>query len=246
MPPPSIEDLNLPTQAPHFTKDRGPPGEPAEFAIYHIADLTREACQELGDLINSDPSGCSASKLAPSPDFTNRSVRDVYDSFLTLREEDDTIQPFFFIVADRSEFEEGGVLGVCLDCSQEGEGDVGVVRCDAEWADSYGAQLVEGMVSWEELKEYEAARGDEYERVRSMGVEERHAHEAGKYGWEAGTSTVRVRDIYGWYSLVQNGERLVVKNCLCRSTDLVQLYLLTRCSTRCGLKSRPISADSRC
>lgn len=205
MPPTSIENFNLPPTAPHFTEDR-PLGSPSRFAIFHTAALSFSALHELETLINSRTPDLSTSKLAPTADFSNHSLRTIYDHFLTLRSSNPTIQPLYFIVADRSDFEQGGVLGVCLDCSQEGDCDVGVIRCSAEEADSYGGQLVEGMVGWDELKEYETALGDKYERLQSMGVDERHAYEAEKHGWVAGTYAVQTRDVYGWYSLVQKGE----------------------------------------
>jgi hypothetical protein len=84
-------------------------------------------------------------------------VRDVFDAFLALREEDQSVQPFYFVVADRADFGKEGVLGVCLDVGQEGEGDVGVARCNVEWAGEWGEQMLAGVVGFDEMKECEFA-----------------------------------------------------------------------------------------
>lgn len=203
----SISALNLPSTASPFTKDRPLDGPtPAKFAIFHTATLTPEAVLDLQDCVNSSTSGFEDSKLAPAPDFTNRSVREVYDHFLALREQDDTIQPFYFIVADRTDFINEGVLGVCLDCSQEGECDVGVARCSVDWAGDWGVQIAEGAAGFDEMKEHEeAVWGGDDEGGRDLGPEEKHAHEATKFGWEVGNGGIRDRTMFGWYSLVEKG-----------------------------------------
>lgn len=137
MSPTSLEALNLPSHAPPFTQDRGPldAPNPAKFLIFHTALLTPSLLSALENAINSSPSGHSVCKLAPAPDFSSAfSVREVFNAFIALREEDESVQPFYFVVADRADFGKEGVLGVCLDAGQDGEGDVGVARCGVEWA----------------------------------------------------------------------------------------------------------------
>lgn len=131
------------------------------------------------------------SKLAPDPDFTGRSLRDVYEHFITLRDEDESIQPFYFIVADKVNFEEEGVLGVCLECNNEGDGSVGVARCPVDEADGWGADFYYGFVEWEEMLEAEEL---EY------GLEEDPEKE-----YDTRPGPVRLRGMYGWYSLVEKG-----------------------------------------
>ncbi|KAF3051718.1 hypothetical protein E8E11_005058 [Didymella keratinophila] len=108
----SAEAYSLPTNAPPFLKERSL-GEPSRFAIFHTVPLDNSTRQELERLVNKIGSGdATHSKLAPSPDFDGRSLRDVYDHFITSRENDESIQPFYFIVADKFDFREEGVLGV--------------------------------------------------------------------------------------------------------------------------------------
>ncbi|KAG9203773.1 hypothetical protein G6514_002388 [Epicoccum nigrum] len=131
MPPTSLEALNLPSHSPAFTEDRGPldAPNPANFLIFHTAPLTPSLRIALENAINASPSALSVCKLAPAPDFSSApSLRQVFDAFLALREEDESVRPFYFIVANRADFGKEGVLGVCLDVSQDGEGDVGVAR----------------------------------------------------------------------------------------------------------------------
>lgn len=210
MPPTSREALNLPSHAPPFTQDRGPldAPNPAKFLIFHTAPLTPSLLLKLENTINSSsPSGLSACKLAPAPDFSSASsVRDVFDAFLALREEDQSVQPFYFVVADRADFGKEGVLGVCLDVGQEGEGDVGVARCSVEWAGEWGEQMLEGVVGFEEMKECEAAVWGGEVEGEGLGPEARHAQKAAREGWEVGNHMPRDRTVYGWYSMVEKGE----------------------------------------
>ncbi len=126
------------------------------FSIFHTAALTPTNREKLERLVNSGSSSSMHSKLAPTPDFSDQSLRNIYEHFLELRELNDSIQPFYFIVADRVDFVKEGVLGICLDCSQGGDFDVGVARCRVDMADSWGAQFHNGLVDWEEMKEAEA------------------------------------------------------------------------------------------
>ena len=118
------------------------------------------------------------------------------------------MQPFYFVVADRADFGNEGVLGVCLDVEQEGEGDVDVARCSVKWAGEWGVQMLEGVVGFEEMKESEGAVWDGGER----GPEARHAQKAAGEGWEVGNHMPKDRTVYGWYSLVEKGE-FAVRSC---------------------------------
>ncbi|KAJ4989754.1 hypothetical protein SVAN01_04784 [Stagonosporopsis vannaccii] len=205
----------LPAIAPPFTEDR-PLGEPAKFLVFHTAALSPSALDELLACINASDGSPPYSKLAPTPDFSNRPLRDVYDHFVSLREQDETVYPFYFIVADRVDFAEKGVLGVCLDCSQgeSEDADVGVARCGIDMSNSWGTSFYHGIAGWEEMRESEmlewgedddGARNGETEDVEPEDVdpEQKHADAAAKWGWDVRTSIIKERDVYAWYSLVE-------------------------------------------
>lgn len=188
----SAEAYGLPSNAPAFIEER-PLGEPARFAIFHTAPFDDSARQRLEKLVNKVGSGdATHSKLAPSPDFTGRSLRDIYDHFITFRENDESTQPFYFIVADKADFRDEGVLCVCLDIYNEGDGEVGVARCPVDMADCWGAGFYYGLSEWEEMQDAEQT---EY------GPEEDHEKE-----YDTRCGPIRLRSMYGWYSLVEKGE----------------------------------------
>lgn len=198
--------LTLPTKAPPFSEDR--PLDPARFAIFYTAPLTTSSVQRLESLVNSSSASSDNSQLAPTPDFRNRSLRDVYDHFIILREENETIEPSYFIVADRLDFEVEGVLGVYLDRAQDGDGVIGVARCAVELADTWGVQFCIGWRYWEEMKEEEADEwgpGDvpavEWKARRRVEREKAAASQ----GWEPWRAAMDKKLVFGWYSLVQAG-----------------------------------------
>ena len=95
--------------------------------------------------------------FAEQPDFTGDSLRDVYDSFVDLRDKRD-IHPNYFIVVDRTKFMIEGVLGVHLDCNPRGweSSQLGVARCRANVAAKWGVYISRGGVeAWERMKRSE-------------------------------------------------------------------------------------------
>ncbi len=155
--------------------------------------------QELENLINKIGSAdANHSKLAPDPDFTGRSIQAVFNHFLALRDEDESIQPFYLIVADRADFKEEGVLGVCLDCNNEGNGDVGVARCLVDMADSWGADFYYGLAPWEQMRD---------EEYIEFGGDHEEEHPDFNPIYDECPGPVQLRSMYGCYSLVEQGLR---------------------------------------
>ncbi|KAF3040542.1 hypothetical protein E8E12_008934 [Didymella heteroderae] len=192
----SAEAYGLPSNAPPFIEER-PLGEPSRFAIFHTVPMDKRSRQRLEKLINRVGSGdANHSKLAPTPDFTGCSLRDMCNHFIAVRESDESVQPFYFIVTDNANFQTEGVLGICLDCNNGGDGDVGVARCPVDMVDGRGAGLYYGLAEWEETQEaeqleYGPDQDPEQERDTRPGP-------------------VQLRSTYGSYSLVEKGELAVL------------------------------------
>ncbi|KAF7682225.1 hypothetical protein GT037_001201 [Alternaria burnsii] len=180
-----------------------------KFAIFYTPALDVSARQQLEESINTEETSTGRSKLAPQPDFSGRSLRDVYDCFIHLRDQDDTIHPLYFIVADQEDFSRNGVVVVLLNSSQDEEDIVGVGRCSNVEADSWGANIDIGNQDWLDLKEQEAAEwgGDD-----PYGNDD--DNDGDKLGVGATTSqgttvqspttlTEPRKKVYGWYSLVE-------------------------------------------
>jgi hypothetical protein len=107
-----------------------------KFAIYNTAPLDPASRHQLQKSINSAELSTVRSKLAPKPDFSNRSLRDVYDHHIRLRNEDDTIYLLYFIVADSLNPPDDGVSIMLLNSSTYEEDVIGVSRCGVDMADS--------------------------------------------------------------------------------------------------------------
>ncbi|KAF2628789.1 hypothetical protein BU25DRAFT_420733 [Macroventuria anomochaeta] len=140
----------------------------------HI-ELTVASRQQLEALINAGDSGSYSSKLALTPDSSNLLLRDANGHFNALQDQNDTIQPFYFIIADRTDFREEGMLGVCLDCSQ-GEGDVGVAGCSAIWRIPGAGN---SKMNWQTGYEMKEAEGAEWAKDDDAEAMERTSLAAG-------------------------------------------------------------------
>ncbi|KAB2105988.1 hypothetical protein AG0111_0g6212 [Alternaria gaisen] len=180
-----------------------------KFAIFHTAALDVLARQQLEESINTDETSTGRSKLAPQPDFSGRSLRDVYDYFIHLRDQDDTIHPLYFIVADQEDFSRNGVVVVLLNSSQDEKDIVGVGRCSNVEADSWGANIDIGNQDWLDLKEEEAVEwggDDPYGNDDDNDGDKRGVGATTSQGTTAQSTTTLTeprKKVYGWYSLVE-------------------------------------------
>lgn len=153
----------------------------------------RQHSPKVEKLINrAGPGDATHSKLAPSPDFSVRSLRDIYDHFISLRENDESTQQFYFIVADRAKFTDEGVLYVCLDICNERNGEVGVARCPVDMADWRGAGLYYRF--WE-CREMQEAANIEFS-----------PREDPEKQYDTQSEATWLRTIYRCYSLVEKRE----------------------------------------
>ncbi|KAL1800740.1 hypothetical protein ACET3X_001082 [Alternaria dauci] len=181
-----------------------------KFAIFHTAALDAAGRQQLEDSINTGETTTARSKLAPQPDFSGRSLRDVYNYFIHLRDQDDTIHPLYFIVADQEDFSHKGVVVVLLNSSQDEEDIVGVGRCSSVDADAWGANIDIGNQDWLDLKEEEAAEWGGDDPYGNDGddddVDKPGASATASQDTTAQSLTTLnepPKKVYGWYSLVE-------------------------------------------
>lgn len=179
------------------------------FAIYNTAPLDAARRHQLEASINSGELSTKSSKLAPQPDFSNRSLRDVYDYHIQLRDDDETIHPLYFIVADRINLPNDGVLAVLLNSSQDEEDVVGVGRCGIDMADSWGSNIDIGNQDWLDLKEEEAEMwggDDPYADDGDDGADKKGTSQK-TAAQTSLPSNATAKTTYGWYSLVRKGKK---------------------------------------
>jgi hypothetical protein len=189
-----------------------------KFAIFSLVSLDTAGLQSLESSINSSELSTQSSRLAPQPDFSNRSLRDVYDYFISARDEKDTwIHPLYFIVADKAKLAKEGVLVVHLSSSMDEENMVGVGRCGVNMADCWGGNIDIGNQDWIDLKEEEAESlgrenpyDDDDEGSDAGDDDEANATKQAPLTARSGTpfAARAGKMTYGWYSLVFKGERL--------------------------------------
>jgi hypothetical protein len=187
-----------------------------KFTIFHTAALDAAGRQQLEESINTGELSTGRSKLAPQPDFSGRSLRDVYNCFIHLRDQDDTIHPLYFIVADQENFDRNGVLVVLLNSGQHEDDIIGVGRCSNVEADSWGANIEIGNQGWFDLKELETSEWggeDPYASDDDDGDQDGSSKKPGAGAatsqdtvtQEPATSNAPPQKVYGWYSLVRKG-----------------------------------------
>ncbi|GAB7343799.1 hypothetical protein MBLNU457_1770t1 [Dothideomycetes sp. NU457] len=137
-----------------------------KFAIYSLVNLETSQLKGIERTLNTsavvheeiDDEGTSCAKLANQPDFHGRTLRDVYDHHVRVRDESDWMDPLYFIVLDQEDYTAKGTLAVYLyTYDDEEENRVGVGRCAFDWAVDWGVNFRIGNMSWYELKESEHA-----------------------------------------------------------------------------------------
>jgi hypothetical protein len=137
----------------------------SSFAAYSLVSLDEEGQQRFLKDLNTGDMTTSNCILATQPDFSGRTLRDIYDHHVEASKEDNEMHPHFFIVADQDDWKTKGVLCVCLyadrslDRPNEEHDDyehtVGVLRCEVEMADCNCCNLEIANIGWAEMKEEE-------------------------------------------------------------------------------------------
>lgn len=149
-----------------------------KFAVYSLVDLDKAQLQELERTLNTasaahddiDDEGTSYAQLADQPNFSGRTLREVYDHHIRTRDESNWMDPLYFIVVDQEDYKAKGLLAVYLNTYDDEEDDrIGVGRCGFDWAADWGVNFRIGNMDWFELKEAEHAEwggDDPYENDR--------------------------------------------------------------------------------
>ncbi|KAF3051717.1 hypothetical protein E8E11_004999 [Didymella keratinophila] len=95
-------------------------------------------------------------RFADPLDFSGRSLRDVYDTFINFRARRDA-NLCYFIVADRSDFQLEGALGIRTDCAMNYKWQIGVARVPGGRAMCWGTEIQTGGIEqWETMERHEA------------------------------------------------------------------------------------------
>ena len=113
----------------------------SSFAAYSLVPLDEDGQQRLLNDLNTGDWTTKQCILATQPDFSGRTLRDVYDHHIEASKEDNEMHPHLFIVADQDGWDTKGVLLVDLhvdravgrdDVYDDFEFTVGVLRCGVE------------------------------------------------------------------------------------------------------------------
>lgn len=194
----------LPAKAPNTGRHRAVASGEFKIPVYALVTLRTNLEQLVKDINHAEISTGSAC-TRPHADFTGRSLRDIYDYHLQLRDQDHTIHPLYFVVADQMDYNTNGILVVFLDADTPGYDDddnhVGVGRTGIDMVDAWASNIDVGNMSWMDLKESEAAdwHGDDpYEGI-DYSVQTTHSETKRLNG--KGDSK------HGWYSTFGAGSK---------------------------------------
>jgi hypothetical protein len=161
----STKDLadTLPWNSPEG--DSGHDSQHSSYAAYSLISLDEDGQQLILNDLNTGDMTTSGCILATQPDFSGRTLRDIYDYHIEASKEDNEMHPHLFIVADQDDWNTNGVLLVyayaerALDppneSNDEYEYTVGVLRCGVDMADCNCCNLEIANIGWDEMKEEE-------------------------------------------------------------------------------------------
>lgn len=142
----------------------------SDFAVYSLISLDQDAQQRFLNDLNTGDMTTKRCILATQPDFSGRTLRDIYDHHIEASKEDNAMHPHYFIVADQDDWDTKGVLVVDLyasrdlnrheDPDHDYEFTVGVLRCGVDMADCVCCNLDIANVDFIEYKEEEEQEWD--------------------------------------------------------------------------------------
>jgi hypothetical protein len=137
----------------------------SNFAAYFLFSLDQDGQQRFLEDLNDGNMSTDQCILATQPDFSGRTLRDIYDHHIEASKEDNEMHPHLFIVADQDDWDINGVLliyvyaGRALDPPDEPNDDYettpGVLRCGVDMADCNCCNLEIANIGWDEMKEEE-------------------------------------------------------------------------------------------
>ncbi|KAI4850237.1 hypothetical protein E4T44_02865 [Aureobasidium sp. EXF-8845] len=136
-----------------------------KFAAYSLTPLDEDGQQRLLNDLNTGDMTTSQCLLATQPDFSGRTLRDIYDHHIEASKGDNEMHSHLFIVADQDDWNTNGVLLVyayadrALDPPDEEndnyESTVGVLRCGVDMADCNCCNLEIANIGFDEMKDEE-------------------------------------------------------------------------------------------
>ncbi|KAI4758702.1 hypothetical protein E4T52_09153 [Aureobasidium sp. EXF-3400] len=144
--------------------------EHSSFSAYSLIPLDHDGQQRLLNDLNDGDWTTKQCVLATQPDFSGRTLRDIYDHHIEASREDNEMHPHLFIVADQDDWDTNGVLLVYVcagrvltrwdDDDYEDEYTVGVLRCAVWMADCICCNLEISKLDFHEFKEGEEREWD--------------------------------------------------------------------------------------
>jgi hypothetical protein len=137
----------------------------SSFAAYSLTSLDEDGRERLLNDLNTGDWATNQCILATQPDFSGRTLRDIYDHHIEASKEDNEMHPYLFIVADQVDWDTEGVLLVYVHADRalgrpnepndDYENTVGVLRCGVEMADCICCNLEISNMDFIEFKEKE-------------------------------------------------------------------------------------------
>lgn len=174
-----------------------------KYSIYTTTTPENSQRQQLLADLHSGEYTNQSCRLAPD-ELQNAQLRDVYNYHIRVRDQDDSIHQFYFIVADQPNWDTAGVLTVYLNVHTYRKVPntvIGVSRGSVRGplgAESTGMNLGVGNIQWTDVKhtEHNQSNGeDPFTNRRYFASDPRTA-----------ITATYDSTIYAWYSLVRRGK----------------------------------------
>jgi hypothetical protein len=127
-----------------------------QWPIYSMIEFSSHELEKLESDVNKAEDSTHQSVMITTPDLFGKTLLDIYEHHIQLRDENKDIHPSLFIVVDKADYQTKGVLVVDLQVPTDSVRNViGVLRCAYSEADLYCANLDIGNMSFIDYKEEE-------------------------------------------------------------------------------------------
>lgn len=194
-------EATLPLQAPEAAFPINKPMPHLTYSVYALVKLDNAQMDSMRKALNANPDCSTECRWPPDGRHQHSTLKEVYDHHIGLRDSDNTVHPYFFIVVENLDV--ATVLIVNLKAPtqrHDAQSVIGVSHCSVGQAALAGANLDIGNMTWNDYKESEHEKfGGEgpYTNTRYYPTDPRKKRKC---------SPVETDTVHACYSLTRGGE----------------------------------------
>ena len=193
-------EATLPLQAPEAAFPINRPMPHLTYTVYTLANLDQAHMDSVLQALNANPDCSTHCRWSPDGKHQHPTLRDIYNHHISLRDINNTVHPYFFIVVENLDVEPVLIVNLKAPTNRDDARRViGVSRCSINQATLAGANLDIGNMTWNDYKESEHERfGGEspYTNTRYYPTDPR----------ENNREPAQTETVYACYSLTRGGK----------------------------------------